>query len=101
MSEPNKTSVEGAPEENQALPPEEPDTALTLKGGMALPSIGWAKGAQGFLSDVRAEFKKITWPTRQQVVSETGVVLFVVFFLTAFITFLDWIFSLIANRFLV
>lgn len=98
LSEPNKTSVEG-----QDNPPvEEEDSGLSLKGGgIALPSIGWAKGTQGFLSEVRTEFKKITWPTRQQVLTETVVVILVVTFLTLLIIAFDWLFSLISNRFLV
>ncbi|HEY9854669.1 MAG TPA: preprotein translocase subunit SecE [Stenomitos sp.] len=98
MSEPNKTSVEG--EENPVVEGE--DSGLSLKGGgLALPSMGWAKGTQGFLSEVRTEFKKITWPSRQQVLTETGVVILVVTFLTLLILAFDWIFSLLSNRFLV
>lgn len=101
LSDLNKASL-GGDSANQNGPEEEGrDAALTLKGGMAVPSLGFAGGLQIFLSEVRAEFKKITWPSRQQVVSETGVVLFVVFFLTVLITLFDWLFALIANRFLV
>lgn len=95
LADPNDTAPEAAPQE------EERDSSLTLKGGMALPSVGFAKGSQAFLGDVRGEFKKITWPTRQQVLTETGVVLVVVTALSLLILFLDWLFALIANRFLV
>lgn len=98
MSEPNKTSLEG-PENPDA--DEAQDSSLTLKGGMAMPSLGWAKGTQTFLSEVRAEFKKIAWPTRQQVITETGVVILVVTFLTLMIVVFDRIFSELSNRFLV
>ena len=102
LSDLNKASLEGD-QANSNLPPEEEerDAALTLKGGMAVPSLGFAKGIQTFLAEVHAEFKKVVWPTRQQIVSETIVVLVVVIFLTALIYFFDWFFSLIANRFLV
>lgn len=98
LSEPNKTSLEGG---DNPTPEEEQDASLSLKGGMAMPSLGWAKGTQGFLSEVRAEFKKIAWPTRQQVITETGVVILVVTVLTILILAFDWIFSLLSNRFLV
>ncbi len=98
MSDPNKTSIEG--QENPTVEDEQ-DSSLSLKGGMAMPSIGWAKGTQSFLSEVRAEFKKISWPTRQMVITETGVVILVVTFLTLLIVALDWIFSILSNRFLV
>lgn len=101
LSDLNKASL-GGDNANQDRPEEEErDAALTLKGGMAVPSLGFAKGLQSFLSEVRAEFRKITWPSRQQVFSETGVVLLVVFILTTLITLFDWVFSLISNRFLV
>lgn len=101
LSDLNKASLGGDSANQNGPEEEERDAALTLKGGMAVPSLGFAGGLQIFLSEVRAEFKKITWPSRQQVISETGVVLFVVFFLTVLITLFDWLFALIANRFLV
>lgn len=77
------------------------DSALSLKGGGFGLSLGPLKGAQQFLGEVRAEFKKISWPTRKQVINETIVVLLVVMFLTALITGMDWVFAQISNRFLV
>jgi len=52
----------------------------------------------GFLSGVRDELSKVTWPTRKMVVIETFVVLVVVFFFTALITGLDRFFALVFNR---
>lgn len=80
---------------------DERDGALSLKGGGLALSFGPLKGAQRFLAEVRVEFKKISWPTRQQILTETVVVLIVVAFLTALITGLDWVFTEISNRFLV
>jgi preprotein translocase subunit SecE len=79
---------------------DERDSSLTLKGGMGL-NLGPFKGAQAFFSEVRTEFKKISWPTRQQVLTETAVVIVVVAFLTVLITGMDWVFSQISNRFFV
>ena len=42
-----------------------------------------------FLSGVRLEWGKITWPTRQQVVTETIYVIAIVFVFTAMILIMD------------
>lgn len=101
LSDTNKTSLEGGQEENAANETEERDTSLSLKGGMGVPAFGWAKGAQAYLGEVRSEFKKISWPTRQMVTTETIIVLIFVVVMTTLITTFDWIFTLISNRFLV
>lgn len=46
-----------------------------------------------YFKEVRSEWGKITWPERSQVIRETLVVIFVVFFFTIFIYFLDIIFK--------
>ena len=79
---------------------DERDSALSLKGGMGL-NIGFLAGVQRFLGEVRVEFRKISWPNRQTVLTETVVVLIVVVFLTILITSMDWVFTQISNRFLV
>jgi len=79
---------------------DERDSTLSLKGGMRL-KFGAFAGTQVFLSEVRAEFKKISWPTRRQVLTETVVVLLVVAFLTVLVTGLDWVFTQVSNRFFV
>ncbi|MEB3187057.1 MAG: preprotein translocase subunit SecE [bacterium] len=82
--------------------PEELDTSLSLKGGgISLGAFGWARGTTKFLGDVQSEFRLISWPTRQQVLLETVVVIAVVTFLGVLVVSLDWIFALVANRFLV
>lgn len=96
MSAPNPN-----PEEPAAEPQEdERDASLSLKGGVGL-NLGPLKGAQQYLSEVRVEFRKISWPTRRQVLNETIVVLIVVTLLTFLVTGLDWVFAQISNRFLV
>jgi preprotein translocase subunit SecE len=46
-----------------------------------------------FLTEVQAEMKKVTWPTRQEVTSYTVVVLIVTTFVGAFVWGLDQLFS--------
>jgi preprotein translocase subunit SecE len=42
-----------------------------------------------FLHDTRVEMKQVTWPSRQDVVSTTGVVIATVFFFGVFLFFVD------------
>ncbi|HXF72864.1 MAG TPA: preprotein translocase subunit SecE [Actinomycetota bacterium] len=46
-----------------------------------------------FLREVRQELKKVNWPTRQELVAYTVVVLVSVTVLTAFVFGLDFVFS--------
>ena len=51
-----------------------------------------------FLREVRAELKKVAWPTRKEVVSYTTVVLVSVVFLTSLVFLLDQFFSKVVLR---
>ncbi|MCP4753617.1 MAG: preprotein translocase subunit SecE [Proteobacteria bacterium] len=42
-----------------------------------------------FLSEVQAELKKVTWPTREQTMKQTGVVLVIVFITGVFLGIVD------------
>jgi len=46
-----------------------------------------------FFKDVRAEMKKVTWPSRKTVITYTEIVLIVMALLTVFIFLIDSIFS--------
>jgi preprotein translocase subunit SecE len=57
-------------------------------------------GAREFLRQVRAELKKVDWPTREELLSYTVVVLVTVTVLTTFVFGLDYLFTkLIFNLF--
>lgn len=43
-----------------------------------------------FLTDVRAEFKKVTWPSREQTLKQTGVVLVIVAITGVFLGMVDF-----------
>ncbi|HDP70229.1 MAG TPA: preprotein translocase subunit SecE [Actinobacteria bacterium] len=49
----------------------------------------------GYFRDVKAELKKVSWPTRKEVISSTIVVLFIVLIFSVFIGCIDYIFILI------
>ena len=46
-----------------------------------------------FLTEVRAEVKKVTWPTRREAMSGTAVVVFVVLVMAMFLGIVDAILS--------
>lgn len=50
-------------------------------------------GARQFLKEVRQELKKVNWPTRQETISYSIVVLVSVVVLTSFVAGLDYVFS--------
>jgi preprotein translocase subunit SecE len=51
-------------------------------------SIAAAKVKQ-FLSEAKAELKKVTWPTRKQAVASTAVVIIVVVIIAVFLSLVD------------
>jgi preprotein translocase subunit SecE len=55
-------------------------------------------GARQFLKEVRQELKKVNWPTRQELVAYTVVVLVSVTVLTSFVFGLDFVFSKIVLK---
>ncbi len=46
-----------------------------------------------YFRGVKAEWSKVSWPTRKQVIVETGIVLAVVVFFTLVVYFMDIIFK--------
>ncbi|MCL1857823.1 MAG: preprotein translocase subunit SecE [Oscillospiraceae bacterium] len=46
-----------------------------------------------FFKDYRSEMKKIVWPTRPQVIQNTGVVLIAIIFIAAIVGLLDLAFG--------
>ena len=50
-------------------------------------------GPVQFVREVRGELRKVAWPTRQETIRYTIIVLVTVIVLTAFIAGLDWVFS--------
>lgn len=65
-------------------------------------SVSFQQGITSYFRGVRAEWGKITWPERRQVVVETFIVIGVVFFFTVMVYVMDvgfkWLLSLITNR---
>jgi preprotein translocase subunit SecE len=60
--------------------------------------IKWYKRLFPFLKEVKAEVKKVTWPSKNEVYSTTVVVLIATFFFGFYLYFMDIIFSWVITR---
>ena len=66
--------------------------------GDAIGAAGsWPARTRGFLEDVRAETRRVTWPTFKQVQATTVVVLVTVAFFGAYLGLLDYFFTRIIS----
>jgi len=62
--------------------------------GEAVSKVGsWPKRAKAFLDDVRAETKRVTWPSFAVIRGTTVVVIITVFFFGAYFGILDWLYT--------
>lgn len=84
------------------------ETRVVGREGKASAAVGgwfaairtWPQQTKSFLSDVRAETQRVTWPTRKQVRVTTIVVIVTVFFFGFYFAVLDYIFSELVGRML-
>lgn len=61
---------------------------------------GFFGSIAGFFREIKAELKKIVWPTMKQVRNNTSVVITAIIIVGAFVAVLDVIFSQARNLFL-
>ena len=59
--------------------------------GIGQKVTGTVRDTREFLHDVRVEMKQVTWPSREDVISTTGVVIATVFFFGVFLAIVDWL----------
>ncbi len=60
--------------------------------------VRWYKRLAHFLREARAELRKVTWPSRNEVTSTTIVVIFATFFFGFYLFFMDLIFSWVIKQ---
>ncbi len=60
--------------------------------------LPWYKRFANFLKDVRAELKKVTWPSRNEVYSTTIVVIAAVIFFGFYLFFWDVVFAWVIGK---
>ena len=73
----------------QAVKVKNEETPGGAGGALGQKVRGTAQRAREFLHEVRVEMKQVTWPTKDDVVSTTGVVIGTVFFFGVFLWFVD------------
>ena len=56
------------------------------------------KAIRKFIADVKGEFKKVTWPTREQTIKQTGVVLVITAFTSILLGVADYGLSELAKQ---
>jgi preprotein translocase subunit SecE len=66
--------------------------------GIGQKVTGTVNDTREFLHDVRVEMKQVTWPSREDVVSTTGVVIATVFFFGVFLAAVDWLVQMGISR---
>jgi preprotein translocase SecE subunit len=66
--------------------------------GIGQKVTGTVNDTREFLHDVRVEMKQVTWPSREDVISTTGVVIATVFFFGVFLAIVDWLVQLGIGR---
>jgi preprotein translocase subunit SecE len=56
---------------------------------------GWVGQTRGFLVAVREEMRKVTWPTRDELIKATRMIIILALVLGIAIGLLDWVLQLI------
>ena len=57
--------------------------------------VGWFDRTRGFLTAVRDEIRKVTWPTREELTKATRMIIVLSILLGITIGLLDWLLQLI------
>ena len=59
-----------------------------------------ANNVGNFFKEAKQELDKVTWPTRDELFGSTGVVIFTIFILAAFVGLVDFVLSIILRTLL-
>lgn len=65
------------------------------EGRPAAGVVGWFRSARGFLQNVQAELRKVSWPTRPELTKASRMVIILSIALGIAIGLLDWLLQLI------
>ena len=57
--------------------------------------VGWVGQTRGFLVAVREEMRKVTWPTRDELIKATRMIIILALALGVAIGLMDWVLQLI------
>ncbi|HYC33091.1 MAG TPA: preprotein translocase subunit SecE [Gemmatimonadales bacterium] len=56
--------------------------------------VGWVDQTRGFLIGVREELRKVTWPTREELIKATRMIVVLSIVLGLIIGLMDWVLQL-------
>jgi preprotein translocase subunit SecE len=59
---------------------------------------GWYAGVKAYIDDLKAEMRRVTWPSRKQVQATTGVVIAAVFLFAAYFAAVDLVLGRAINQ---
>ena len=67
------------------------------EGGLLSRPVEWWRNGRTFLTEVRNELKRVTWPSRKEVYATTMVVILVSVFFASYLAGVDWVLNLIVQ----
>lgn len=73
--------------------PKKSASAKAAKSAAKAPARKQPNAIQRWIRETRGELRKVTWPTREEAIQLTKVVLLVTFAMSAFLGFMDWLFN--------
>jgi len=71
-----------------------------LKKGVKTPSLNWIAQTKQFLREVKVELKKVTWPSKREIIGSTLVVIIFVVLVAAYFGIIDLIYTTIIGKLL-
>ncbi len=92
----SKTATANGEERPAQIKRQEPSAVANLSGNV----VGVWEKFTGFLSDVRAETRKVVTPSRKEVQATTSVVLITVFVFGVFFMVTDFVFNRVISQIL-
>jgi preprotein translocase subunit SecE len=69
-----------------------------MAAGLESTKPNWIANTREYLTDIRSEMKRVTWPNRQQVESTTVVVIVSVFIFAAYFKIVDFLIGATVTR---
>ncbi|MCD6320542.1 MAG: preprotein translocase subunit SecE [Candidatus Desulfofervidaceae bacterium] len=68
--------------------------------GVKSPKLNWVEQVKQFLREVKVELKKVTWPSKREMIGSTFVVIIFVVLVAAYFGIIDLIYTIIIGKLL-
>ncbi|HEY3444410.1 MAG TPA: preprotein translocase subunit SecE [Paludibaculum sp.] len=73
-------------------------TAVTGTNDAPKGAMAWLQSAKDYIADLKAEMRRVTWPSQEQVKATTAVVIGAVFLFAAYFAVVDLILGRAINQ---